>query len=242
MNNESDPSPPDYHQIPFSNMPVIDTEVTQIDPKDMSLPRKTAAERVAEQFAAINMRAATAVAINPSNIEIAQDLRDRLNHQLCLRSAVSACLISCFSYCGRMRPSIVAAGFIRYAIRIEGEEWLRFVNYFFSSTGRPSRARGWWFCWGHYGLHYKHSIQRGYGYIILGSLGSHTCFFTLDLPEYSTTDIMYERLNYAITNCTSIDGDGIMNDVINPADFINSPDAVERLPAVLTTLIERDIL
>ncbi|CAF0992450.1 unnamed protein product [Rotaria sordida] len=86
MNNESDPSPPDYHQIPFSNMPVIDTEVTQIDPKDMSLPRKTAAERVAEQFAAINMRAATAVAINPSNIEIAQDLRDRLNHQLCLRS------------------------------------------------------------------------------------------------------------------------------------------------------------
>ncbi|CAF4040460.1 unnamed protein product [Rotaria sp. Silwood1] len=85
--------------------------------------------------------------------------------------AVSACIISCVSYCGRMRPSIVAAGFIRYAIRIEGEEWVRFVNYFFSSTGRPSRARGWWFCWGRYGLHYKHSMQRGYGYIILGSLG-----------------------------------------------------------------------
>ncbi|CAF1009355.1 unnamed protein product [Rotaria sordida] len=37
---------------------------------------------------------------------------------------------------------------------------------------------------------------------------SHTCTFTLDLPEYSTTDIMYQRLNYAITNCSSIDGDG----------------------------------
>ncbi|CAF4210459.1 unnamed protein product, partial [Rotaria sordida] len=71
---------------------------------------------------------------------------------------------------------------------------------------------------------------------------SHTCFFTLDLPEYSTTDIMYERLNYAFTNCPSIDGDGIMNDVINPTDFTGSPDAVERLPAVVTTFIERDIL
>ncbi|CAF1248084.1 unnamed protein product [Rotaria sordida] len=71
---------------------------------------------------------------------------------------------------------------------------------------------------------------------------SHTCFFTLDLPEYSTTDIMYERLNYAFTNCPSIDGDGIMNDVINPTDFTGSPDAVEQLPAVVTTFIERDIL
>ncbi|CAF3279595.1 unnamed protein product [Rotaria sp. Silwood2] len=42
---------------------------------------------------------------------------------------------------------------------------------------------------------------------------SHTCFFTIDLPEYSTTEIMYERLNYAITNCSSIDGDGNMNEI-----------------------------
>jgi len=42
--------------------------------------------------------------------------------------------------------------------------------------------------------------------------GSHTCFFTVDLPEYSTTEIMYERLNYAITNCSNIDGDGNMNE------------------------------
>ncbi|CAF2939168.1 unnamed protein product [Rotaria sp. Silwood2] len=41
---------------------------------------------------------------------------------------------------------------------------------------------------------------------------SHTCFFTIDLPAYSTTDIMYERLNYAITCCSSIDGDGTVND------------------------------
>ena len=43
-------------------------------------------------------------------------------------------------------------------------------------------------------------------------LGSHTCGFSLDLPEYSTTEILYERLNYAIFNCSSIDGDGNLNE------------------------------
>ncbi|CAF4110990.1 unnamed protein product, partial [Adineta steineri] len=40
---------------------------------------------------------------------------------------------------------------------------------------------------------------------------SHTCTFTMDLPEYSTIEIIYERLDYAITHCSSIDGDGNMN-------------------------------
>ena len=44
------------------------------------------------------------------------------------------------------------------------------------------------------------------------SSGSHTCVFSIDLPEYSTKEIMYERLNYAITNCSSIDGDGTFNE------------------------------
>ncbi len=43
-------------------------------------------------------------------------------------------------------------------------------------------------------------------------LGSHTCFFIIDLPAYSTAEIMYERLNYAISYCSSIDGDGMTND------------------------------
>ncbi len=46
-------------------------------------------------------------------------------------------------------------------------------------------------------------------------LGSHTCFFTIDLPAYSTAEIMYDRLNYAISSCSSIDGDGNMNDPSN---------------------------
>jgi hypothetical protein len=36
---------------------------------------------------------------------------------------------------------------------------------------------------------------------------SHTCFFSLELPQYSSLDIMKERLRYAIFNCTAIDGD-----------------------------------
>jgi E3 ubiquitin-protein ligase HERC2 len=37
---------------------------------------------------------------------------------------------------------------------------------------------------------------------------SHTCFFSLELPNYSTVDIMKNKLRYAIFNCTSIDADG----------------------------------
>ena len=36
---------------------------------------------------------------------------------------------------------------------------------------------------------------------------AHTCFFSLELPAYSTLDIMKEKLRYAIFNCEAIDGD-----------------------------------
>jgi len=36
---------------------------------------------------------------------------------------------------------------------------------------------------------------------------SHTCFNTLDLPAYSSTEVMREKLLYAIENCTTIDTD-----------------------------------
>ena len=36
---------------------------------------------------------------------------------------------------------------------------------------------------------------------------SHTCFFTLDLPNYSSETICRERLLYAIHNCQDIDAD-----------------------------------
>lgn len=36
---------------------------------------------------------------------------------------------------------------------------------------------------------------------------SHTCFFSLELPRYSTLEIMKDKLRYAIFNCQAIDGD-----------------------------------
>jgi hypothetical protein len=36
---------------------------------------------------------------------------------------------------------------------------------------------------------------------------AHTCFFTIDLPEYSRKDIMRQRLSLAISMCGGIDGD-----------------------------------
>jgi len=36
---------------------------------------------------------------------------------------------------------------------------------------------------------------------------AHTCYFTIDLPRYSSSDILRRRLLYAIENCLEIDGD-----------------------------------
>ena len=36
---------------------------------------------------------------------------------------------------------------------------------------------------------------------------SHTCFFYLDLPRYSSRHVMLERMRYAIATCRSIDND-----------------------------------
>lgn len=36
---------------------------------------------------------------------------------------------------------------------------------------------------------------------------SHTCFFTIDLPPYSTKEVLKNKLLYAVTHCQSIDND-----------------------------------
>eukprot|EP01133_Synstelium_polycarpum_P005956 gene5956-6899_t len=59
---------------------------------------------------------------------------------------------------------------------------------------------------------------------------AQTCFFTLSIPNYSSQEIMREKLLYAITTCRDID-----------ADFI-IPDDVTSIPAVLSTIIPPLIL
>jgi E3 ubiquitin-protein ligase HERC2 len=36
---------------------------------------------------------------------------------------------------------------------------------------------------------------------------AHTCFFSIDLPAYTSREVMKEKLMYAITHCQSIDAD-----------------------------------
>lgn len=40
---------------------------------------------------------------------------------------------------------------------------------------------------------------------------SHTCFFSIEFPKYTSKEVFAERLLYAITNCTSIDADETTN-------------------------------
>eukprot|EP00474_Spongospora_subterranea_P005021 CRZ05479.1 hypothetical protein [Spongospora subterranea] len=50
---------------------------------------------------------------------------------------------------------------------------------------------------------------------------SHTCFFSIELPRYTSPSVMYDRLLYAITNCVSIDADST-SAAQNSALFLNA--------------------
>ena len=42
---------------------------------------------------------------------------------------------------------------------------------------------------------------------------AHTCFFSIELPKYSSYEILRDKLKYAITNCQAIDTDGRAYDI-----------------------------
>lgn len=44
---------------------------------------------------------------------------------------------------------------------------------------------------------------------------SHTCFFTIDLPQYSSFEVFRRNLLIAITFCSTIDGD---RNIYGPGD------------------------
>lgn len=47
---------------------------------------------------------------------------------------------------------------------------------------------------------------------------THTCFFTIDLPEYTSLDHMSAKVRYAMENCTAIDTDNTPADFTLPAE------------------------
>jgi HECT-domain (ubiquitin-transferase)/Regulator of chromosome condensation (RCC1) repeat/SPRY domain/Kelch motif len=46
---------------------------------------------------------------------------------------------------------------------------------------------------------------------------AHTCFFSIDIPKYTSADVMYDKLLYAITHCVAIDADGTTDAMSNLA-------------------------
>lgn len=88
-------------------------------------------------------------------------------------------------------------------------EWFWEVMREFSQNDRKAYLR---FTWGRNrlplskeGFKQKMKISRSGNTDALPM--SHTCFFSLDLPNYSSKDIMKQRITYAIYNCIAIDGD-----------------------------------
>jgi hypothetical protein len=49
---------------------------------------------------------------------------------------------------------------------------------------------------------------------------SHTCFFTIDMPNYTTEEIFKKRLTTAMEFCGEIDGDWSVNDDYEDRDVI----------------------
>lgn len=68
-------------------------------------------------------------------------------------------------------PQTVAQGSVRYVMRINGEQWKRFVTYFYRTAVRPCGVRCWWFCGQQHRQRYQRLLQRNHGHIVFGSLG-----------------------------------------------------------------------
>jgi hypothetical protein len=63
------------------------------------------------------------------------------------------------------------------------------------------------------GLSRKHSIEYYRGRPRDSLPISHTCFFRIDLPDYSSEEVLRQRLLYAIQYCGDIDADRGAHDI-----------------------------
>ena len=84
--------------------------------------------------------------------------------------------------------------------RFTPEQRSAFMRFVWGRSRLPASAAEW----GDMKLtiHTKHTAQPDRVYPV-----AHTCFFSLELPAYSSAAHCYERLLYAITHCTQIDID-----------------------------------
>jgi len=74
----------------------------------------------------------------------------------------------------------------------------RFVRFVWGRARLPLSEDGW---------SHSFTISSAYRDNDAALPESHTCFFTIDLPKYSSLEILTERVKYAFTYCISIDND-----------------------------------
>ena len=89
------------------------------------------------------------------------------------------------------------------------EERMLYLKFVWGRSRLPLSAEG---------FDSKHKIARDYSNNPNNHLPlSHTCFFTIDIPSYSTYEILYNKILYAIRFCNEIDTDftatGALEDV-----------------------------
>ena len=75
-----------------------------------------------------------------------------------------------------------------------------FLRFVWGRTRLPATAREWGDV--RFTLHTRHTSSPDSSFPV-----AHTCFFSMELPAYSTAAITYEKILYAISNCQDIDID-----------------------------------
>ena len=76
----------------------------------------------------------------------------------------------------------------------------KFLRFVWGRTRLPATPAEWGDT--RFTLHTRHTPRPDEAYPV-----AHTCFFSLELPAYTSLAVCHERLLYAITNCQNIDID-----------------------------------
>mmetsp|Transcript_4802 Transcript_4802/g.11584 ORF Transcript_4802/g.11584 Transcript_4802/m.11584 type:complete len:429 (+) Transcript_4802:1012-2298(+) len=88
------------------------------------------------------------------------------------------------------------------------QERAAFLRFTWGRSRLPSGASAWKDQW--FRIHTMESVQPDSRLPV-----AHTCFFSMELPRYSSARVCYQRLQYAVLNCVDIDADTSGNAVAN---------------------------
>lgn len=105
------------------------------------------------------------------------------------------------------------------------QERAAFLRFVWGRSRLPSGAAAWKEQW--FRIHTMESAQPDSRLPV-----AHTCFFSMELPRYSSARVCHQRLQYAVMNCVDIDadtsGEGLANAQLQRLDSTASGESEER--------------